>query len=157
MPDRKQIQDELEDLQLQEAREAADARKLKRVERDSKIRAMEASLRRDRANQERIQAACVHRKGGRGTAQMYQGNDANYAVVTHTYAHGPTHVICQRCGRIWREPEPLSKKATPEQKAKYREEMAEYRRARNFPTDNEPSGTVLFQFTPFNEDDSPQA
>lgn len=150
--DRKQVQEELEDLQLQEAREAAETRKMRRTSREARMRAMEASLKRDRANQERIQAACVHRKGGKGTAQLYMGNDANYAVVTHTYAHGPTHIICQRCGKIWKEPDPLPKKATPEEKAKYKAELAEYRQARNFPTDNEPSGTILFSFTPIDED-----
>lgn len=152
MADRKQIQEELEELQLQEARESAEQRKLNRASKESRARAIELSLRRDRKHQEMIQAACVHRKGGKGTAQMYQGNDANYAVVTHTLSHGPTIVICQRCGKIWQEPEPLPKKPTPEQKAKYREDLAEYRRARNLPTDNEPSGTVLFAFAPNDEE-----
>ena len=89
MPDRKQIQEELEELQLQEARESAEHRKLNRVQRESRIKALEASLKRDRANQERIQAACVHRKGGKGTAQLYQGNDANYSVITHTLSTAP--------------------------------------------------------------------
>ena len=148
MPDRKQIQEELEELQLQEARESAEHRKLNRVQRESRIKALEASLKRDRANQERIQAACVHRKGGKGTAQLYQGNDANYSVITHTLSHGPTIVICQRCGKVWEPPEPLPKKGvTAEMKAKYKADFIEYRRALNFPTDNEPSGTNLFQFT----------
>jgi len=152
MADKKQIQDELEQLQLEEARENAEQRRLARASRESRMRALELSLKRDRANQARIQAGCVHRKGGKGTAQLYQGNDANYAVVTHTLSHGPTIVVCQRCGKIWEPPEMLSKKATPEQKAQYKENLHEYRRALNFPTDNEPSGTVLFQFTPLDED-----
>lgn len=152
MADRKQMQDELEELQLQEARDSAEQRKLNRSQRESRIKAIEMSLRRDRANQERIQAACVHRKGGKGTAQMYQGNDPNYAVVTHTLSHGPTIVICQRCGKVWEPPPALPKKATPEQKAAYKAELFEYRRALNLPTDNEPSGTVLFGFTPFDEE-----
>lgn len=152
MADRKQMQEELEELQLQEARAMAEQRKQSRASKESHARAIELSLRRDRKHQEMIQAACVHRKGGRGTAQMYQGNDVNYAVITHTMSHGPTICVCQRCGKIWREPDPLPKKATPEQKAKYREDLAEYRRARNFPTDNEPSGTVLFQMTPMEEE-----
>jgi hypothetical protein len=150
--DRKQIQDELEDLQLQEAREAAESRKMVRAQRISRSGAIEASLRRDRFNQERIQAGCVHRKGGKGTAQMYQGNDANYAVVTHTLSHGPTIVVCQRCGKLWAQPDPIAKNAKPEVKAQYRADLAEYRRALNLPTDNEPSGTVLFNFTPFEEE-----
>ena len=144
---RKQVQEELEDLQLQEAREAADQRRGTRAQKQSRVLAIEESLRRDRFNQATIQAACHHRKGGKGAAQMYQGNDTNYAVVTHTLSHGVTVVICQRCGRCWSPPLALSKKATPEQKAQYRVDLAEYRHALNLPTDNEPSGTTLFAFS----------
>lgn len=151
--DRKQIAEELENLQLDEAREAAEQRRQTRLGRQNKAAAIELSLRRDRANQARIQAACQHRKGGKGSAQMYMGNDPNYAVITHTLSHGPVIVVCQRCGKVWEPPAPLPKKATPEQKATYREEIAEYRRAVNFPTDNEPSGTSLFVFTP-NDDEA---
>lgn len=151
--DRKQMQEELEELQLQEAREAAELRKQTRTNRDSRIKSIEAALRRDRFNQERIQAACKHLKGGKGTQNIYNGNDnSTYAVITHTLSHGPTIVVCQRCGKIWEPPAALGKKSTPEQKAKYREDLTEYRRALNFPTDNEPSGTVLFAFTPIDED-----
>ena len=49
---------------------------------------------------------------------------------------------------MWEPPEPLPKKGvTAEMKAKYKADFIEYRRALNFPTDNEPSGTNLFQFT----------
>ncbi len=151
-PERAKIQEELADLQLEEAREAAETRRMNRTQRIGRIAALERSLRKDRQNQLRIQSGCAHRKGGKGTSQIYQGNDANYAVVTHTLSHGPTMVVCQRCGKLWLPPEPLPKRATAEQKLKYREDMAEYRRARNLPTDNEPSGTVLFSFTPDDEE-----
>jgi hypothetical protein len=139
-----QMKEELEQLQLEEAREVARLRETRRLNKDSRRRAVEISLRRDRENQERIQAACWHRKGGKGVAQVYQGNDANYAVIVHTLSHGVTIVVCMRCGRTWRPPEKLPKKATVEQRAKYASDLAEYRRALNFPTDNEPSGATLF-------------
>jgi hypothetical protein len=152
MPDKSKITEELEALQLEEAREIAVDRRNARAGRESRSRAIEASLRRDRQNQERIQAACVHRKGGKGTAQLYQGNDHNYSLITHTLSHGVTIVICQRCSRIWEPPAALPIKATPEQRAKYRADMAEYRRALNLPTDNEPSGTTLFAYSAPDED-----
>jgi hypothetical protein len=145
------LKDELEQLQLEEAREAAQSRRMQRENRANRVRGMELSLRRDRANQETIQAACWHKKGGKGTAQLYQGNDHNFAVVTHTLSHGVTIVVCQRCGKLWEPPAKLPKKATPEQRAKYREDLAEYRRALNLPTDNEPSGTTLFAFSEADE------
>jgi hypothetical protein len=152
MPDKSKITEELEALQLEEAREIAVDRRNARADRANRSRAIEASLKRDRQNQERIQAACVHRKGGKGTSQLYQGNDHNYALITHTLSHGITIVVCQRCSRIWEPPVALEKKATPEQKAKYRADMMEYRRVLNLPTDNEPSGTTLFAFSAPDED-----
>lgn len=152
MPEKTKIAEELEGLQLEEAREIAEDRKQRRVERLNKSRAIEASLKRDRFNQARIQAACQHRKGGKGTSQMYAGNDANFAVITHTLSHGPVIVVCQRCGKIWEAPTPLPKKHTPEMRAQYKLDLQEYNRALNLPTDNEPSGTVLFTFTPYDED-----
>jgi hypothetical protein len=152
MPDKNKMQEELETLQLEEARQVAEDRRNRRANQSTRARAIEASLRRDKANQERIQAACVHRKGGKGTQQLYQGNDANYALVTHTLSHGVTIVICQRCGRLWEPPATLAKNAKPEDKAKYRADLAEYRRVLNLPTDNEPSGTTLFAFSAPEED-----
>jgi hypothetical protein len=150
MADQK-VKDELESLQLEEARFAAQKRKQYRDARGKRAEAIEISIRRDRLNTERIQAACQHKKGGKGTAQMYAGNDANFAVITHTLSHGETIVVCQRCGKIARPPVPLPKKATPEMRAQYRADMQEYHRWLNLPTDNEPSGTTLFTFTPIDD------
>lgn len=147
MADRKAITEELEILNLEEARASAEDRKIVRASRKNRSEAIEMSLKRDRQNQAFIQAGCKHLKGGKGTSQMYAGNDSNFAVVTHTLSHGETIVVCQRCGKIERPPK-LPAKTTPEQRAKYREDVAEYRRWLNMPTDNEPSGTTLFAFTP---------
>lgn len=148
MPDNKTISthEKLEQLQFEEAMEVADERRRRRIERQHRREGLELTIKRDRENQERIQAACAHRKGGKGTQQLYAGNDQNYSVITHTLSHGPTVVICQRCWKIWEPPVRLPKNATAEMRAKYREDLAEYNRARAFPTDNEPSGTVLFAF-----------
>ena len=143
---------ELEQLQLDEAREAAQERRANRIQRDNRIAAMEISVKRDQFNRARTQAGCVHRKGGKGVPQLHQGNDTNYAVVTHTLSHGPTIVVCQRCGKLWEPPAKLSRKATAEDKTKYREDFAEYRRALSLPTDNEPSGTTLFAFSEPDQD-----
>jgi hypothetical protein len=151
MPDKKTITEELEALQLEEARAQAEDRRQQRNQRAVRSRAVEMSVKRDRENQERIQAACVHRKGGKGTAQLYQGNDHNYAIITHTLSHGITICICQRCWKVWEPPAALTKKSTTEQRSRYRTDLAEYRRVLNLPTDNEPSGTTLFAFTPIDE------
>ena len=147
MPGMKEMEDELKQLQLEEARAAAGDRKQKRSSRENKIRAIEFSLKREREQRKRIQDGCVHRKGGKGKDGIHNGNDGNYAVITHTLSHGPTIVVCQRCGKLWEPPAKLAKNASKEQRDQYRADMAEYRRALALPTDNEPSGTVLFGFT----------
>jgi hypothetical protein len=144
MPDQK-MQDELQQLQLEEARAQAQQRKQGRFDKENKARAIELSLRRDRERQKYSQSVCAHRKGGKGKDGIYNGNDANYAVIIHTLSHGPTIVVCQRCGKVWEPPLKLTKKATQEQRAKYMNDLTEYRRALALPTDNEPSGTVLFE------------
>jgi hypothetical protein len=145
MPDNKQVEDELRQLQLEEARAVAGERKQTRMSRENKIKAIEFSLKREREMDARKQAGCVHRKGGKGRDGIYNGNDSNYAVITHTLSHGPTIVVCQRCGKKWEPPAKPTKGASKEQRAQYSADLAEYRRALALPTDNEPSGTVLFE------------
>jgi hypothetical protein len=151
MPDPK-IQDRLQQLQLEEAVAVAEDRRAKRGARENKIRAIEFSLKRDREQLQRTQAGCAHRKGGKGKDGVFNGNDASFAVITHTLSHGPTIVVCQRCGKIWEPPAKLAKRATTEQRAAYIEQMNEYRRALSLPTDNEPSGTVLFEVIRYDEE-----
>ena len=144
MPDPK-VQDKPQQLQLEEALAVAEDRRARRGSRERKIRAIEFSLKRDREQLARTQAACAHRKGGKGKDGVFNGNDASHAVITHTLSHGPTIVVCQRCGKVWEPPLKLPKRATQEQRTAYIEAMNEYRRALSLPTDNEPSGTVLFE------------
>jgi hypothetical protein len=142
----KEMEDELKMLQLEEAREVAQNRKQGRMSRENKIQAIEFALKREREQQERTQAGCAHRKGGKGKDGIFNGNDQNYAVITHTLSHGPTIVVCQRCGKNWEPPARLTKGASKEQREQYRLDLTEYRRALALPTDNEPSGTVIFGF-----------
>ena len=147
MPSGMNKENELEQLQLEEAREVAMERKTRRDARLARVQAIEATLKRDKQNQEHIQSICMHRKGGKASGGIYAGNDANYAVVTHHLSHGGTICICQRCSKVWRQPDPLPARATDAEKARWKTEMEEYRRARNFPTDNEPSGNAIFSFS----------
>jgi hypothetical protein len=149
MPSVKEMEEELRLLQLEEAREVAQGRKQNRMSRENKIKAIEFSLKRDREMEKLKQEGCVHRKGGKGRDGIYNGNDSNYAVITHTLSHGPTIVVCQRCGKLWEPPARLRRGATQEQRAQYSADLLEYRRAIALPTDNEPSGTVLFGITTY--------
>jgi hypothetical protein len=89
----------------------------------------------------RIQARCQHKKGGRDN-RFAKGNDANYAVITNTYPFGEICVSCTRCGKeVWR-PDKKLKKDNPEL---YATMMAEYKIWSNYPTDNTPSGSKIFE------------
>jgi hypothetical protein len=152
--DKSKVNDELEQLQLEEARDNAERRRNTRNDRANRVRMIETALKNGEALQKSIQSRCAHRKGGKGIAMLFQGNDANYAVVKHTLSHGPTIVLCQRCAKVWAPPPRIwnRKGATAEQKAAYRQLAMDYQWALNLPTDNEPSGTVLFAF--HNEEDT---
>lgn len=152
MPEKSTALSELEALQLEEARAQADERKSRRVALKKRVEAIEQTIQRDKQNRDHIQAACQHRKGGSGLSNFYNGNSQNYAIVVHRCSHGKTIVICQRCGKLWREPTSPGINATKEQKEKYRAELAEFRYARNLPTDNQPSGSAIFSFTSAEEE-----
>jgi hypothetical protein len=144
--DKAKVTEQLEQLQLEEALANAETRRSRTAERRNRVQAIERSLTEGNARQRDIQSRCAHRKGGKGVAMLYQGNDSNYAVIKHTLSHGPTIVICQRCAKLWEPPDKklIAKGATTEQRAEYRRLAQEYQWALNLPTDNEPSGTVLF-------------
>jgi hypothetical protein len=146
--DKAKVTEQLEQLQLEEAIANAEDRRGRAAERKTRVASIERSLKEGVARQRDIQSRCAHRKGGKGVAMLYQGNDSNYAIIRHTLSHGPTVVICLRCARCWEPPprELMAKGASAEQRAEYRRLLQEYQWAMNLPTDNEPSGTVLFAF-----------
>ena len=139
---------ELEALQLEELREAANERKAARAARVRQLKTVAMALRMSDASALRRQNGCAHRKGGKNIEQFFDGNDNNYSVIKHTLSHGPTIVICQRCQKVWERPLALHADASKEQRAEWNDEMTEYRKALALPTDNEPSGAVLFDFIP---------
>lgn len=147
--DRKAITEELELLQLEETRDRVLLMRQTREAARRRVEARDFDLADNAARQKAIHDACYHKKGGKGVAMLFQGNDANYAVIKHTLSHGPLIVVCQRCSKIWEPPDTAlnARGASKEDKAEYRRQYDEYYRAVNLPTDNEPSGTQLFVIT----------
>lgn len=90
------------------------------------------------------QSVCKHKKGGKNLAGIVNGNSSDYSIWKHTYPWGAVEVICSRCGKTWNKPAIALRKSDPKA---YRAQMEEYNEAINWPTDNEPSGSVLFAFT----------
>jgi hypothetical protein len=145
--DKKSVTEQLEQLQLEETQERVTKAREERAARAERSRRMALTLERSEAIRKAQQAACWHKKGGKGVAQLSTGNDANYAVIKHQLCHGPIIVICQRCFKVWDEPMRPARGSTAEAREKYRADLAEYHRALNLPTDNEQSGTQLFVLT----------
>lgn len=87
------------------------------------------------------QRVCQHRKGGKDN-RFAKGNDANYSVITNTYPCGEICVSCTRCGtEVWK-PDRKLKKTDPEL---YATMLAKFREWSNYPTDNTPSGSKIFE------------
>ena len=87
------------------------------------------------------QRVCQHRKGGKDN-RFAKGNDSNYSVITNTYPCGEICVMCTRCGmEVWK-PDKKLKASDPEL---YRTMLVKFREWSNFPTDNTPSGTKIFE------------
>jgi hypothetical protein len=145
--DKAAVMSELENLQLEEARERVLQMRQQRESRVRRIAARTSDIQRSEQRQKYKQENCWHKKGGQGVENLARGRDHYYAVIKHQLCHGPIIAICQRCGKVWEPPpQELNKRsATPEQKAEYKLLYIEYMAAIEFPTDNTMSGTQLFQ------------
>ena len=139
-----EIELEWKRLQIEELREKIEARNL----RKSQIEAQRRQQLQDFEKSQRIAAAlqrvCKHRKGGRDN-KFANGNDNNYSVIRNTYPTGETVIMCTRCRKEVRRPDPRERKANPEL---YKQQLEEWRLWDSFPTDNSPSGGKIFEIIP---------
>lgn len=139
------LETEFAEAQLQDMRDRLDERKLKKEQFSSRSVENGKTLAQTQAVEEGVQARCNHRKGGNGLGGYIngQGNDPNYAVLKHTMMNGDIHVRCMRCGKTWK---PVLR-TWFETDETYIKAYTEYEAAKNFPTNNSPSGSVIFQFS----------
>lgn len=136
--DREKLLLEQQQLELEDTREQVEERKRKRAEKKRTRELQEATLAQQWRDRFATMRECNHKKGGKGVNAVVhgQGNDSNYAVVKHQYGNGQVWILCQRCLAEWR---PGDTAATHPTGIGYREALA-------FPTDNEMSTSVQFQF-----------
>lgn len=87
------------------------------------------------------QRVCQHRKGGKNN-KFAKGNAADYSVIQNTYPTGEIGIICTRCALEVRKPSRELKRSDPEA---YKEQWAKWVEWSNFPTDNTPSGSKIFE------------
>jgi hypothetical protein len=147
--DKMKVSEELEQLQLEEARERIASIRAEKIDKQQRRLRVQQSLTDTRKMEEMRQAGCAHKKGGKGVEGLYRGNDANYAVHKHTLSSdGITIVLCIRCGKIWEPPKRLGKNSSQKEREAYRTQLAAYQWALALPTDNEPSGSQILRAVP---------
>jgi hypothetical protein len=146
--DKQKVNEQLEQLQLEEAIERSERSRADKADREARRMLVQNTILENRRQDAVRQSACAHRKGGKGVGGAYSGNDQNFAVVKHTLsASGTTLVICMRCGKTWEPPSRklIAKGASTKEREQYRTELTAYQWALNLPTDNEPSGAQILR------------
>jgi hypothetical protein len=139
-----QIELEWKRLQIEELREKLQNRR-DEIARLERLRVKQlADFQRGQAELNRRQSVCRHRKGGRDN-KFANGNDANYSIVRNTYPTGETDIMCTRCFKTVRKPDPKLRKADPKQ---YQVQMDVWKEWDRLPTDNSPSGGKIFEIVP---------
>lgn len=139
-----QIELEWKKLQVEELRGKLQARR-DEIARLERLRTKQvADFKRGQAELLRRQAICKHRKGGRDN-RFANGNDNNASVITNTYPTGETVMMCTRCFKEVRRPDPKLRKQDPKL---YEAQFAEWRLWQAMPTDNSPSGGKIFEIIP---------
>jgi hypothetical protein len=116
-------------------------------EREDKLARLEVTRERQvadwlkgQAREQRKQASCKHRKGGRNN-NFAKGDGNSYSINLNTYPTGRKIISCTRCGKEVEQPNRSLKKANPKL---YADMWAEWVRWNDFPTDNSPSGGQVF-------------
>ncbi len=97
----------------------------------------------DRARAE-TQTKCTHRKGGSYNrhSPFMNGNAAQYAVRKHVMMNRDLWVDCLRCGKKWRPP----LRSEFRNDREFYKAVEEYETAKNFPTNNVTSSSILLMF-----------
>jgi len=97
---------------------------------------------------EKHQAQCSHRKAGRGLDGLQKGgNSADYAVIRHILPTNELWQRCLRCGKTWRPPHSQDfdlKSAAG--LAAFEEAKRVYKEAIAWPTDNQTSSGITFNW-----------
>jgi len=122
----KEIELETKRVQLAQARQGIqkfnDDEATKKRKADSAQRALRAEAYGKKITAEQ----CVHKLGGYGNEDTYNGDDKPSIVVTDLPIPGMRLVMCVRCPKEWRSPDPRLKKSDPETWA---EQAAEWKEA----------------------------
>jgi hypothetical protein len=121
--------------------------KMKQAQNRDKFFSRGQELKKTNKDQERQQAACSHRKGGRGVEALIKGGNApDYCFLKHLLPWNEWYIRCMRCGKTWKPPHKEDYESTAEGLAAYEKARTEYKWAMECPTDNTPSTGITFQW-----------
>lgn len=139
------LQVEHQKADLIDMRERLAERELKREEKQQLYYTRGGAMAATARNEAIAQKHCNHRKGGDGAAGVIsgRGTDQFYAILQHKFSNGDVWIRCLRCGKTWKPP--IRKRFKTQEE--YERAFADYRTALDFPTRNQPSGGVVFQFS----------
>lgn len=145
---------ERERLELEVLRETVLAQNARRRQLIEAIRKQADTIRRNELRRKQQQAACSHKKGGRGREGILAGNAPEFSIILQTEPWGETYIMCQRCQKEWRKPLAVLQVLNQDEfrrivrmnRKGYKAELEEYNLALRMTTDNTASGSVLFGF-----------
>jgi len=156
----KRLELEIKRLELLDIKDRVDERKMKRDNKDQRVRSNGQVIENNLRQRLTTQEYCNHRKGGTGLEGYVsgQGDDPQYAVFKHQFLNSDIWVRCLRCGKWWKPPVEdnfyfdANGKEVAKQDGKFNKELYdkawfEYRAALAFPTRNSMSTSYQFKFS----------
>jgi hypothetical protein len=143
---RQQLLNEKEELELEKLRAEVMQMRATNEQRREARKDQELAFRDAEQKAANLSRNCNHKKGGRDYASTAKRGDGdNYSIIPHTMPLGETIILCTRCLFIWKPG--TSEKFMPDGRTPNPTGIP-YQIALRFPTDNSPSGSVLFGIRP---------
>jgi hypothetical protein len=137
---------EKEELELEELRGNVEAKRFSKQQRDSARKENERSFAETIKKNHALWASCNHKKGGRDyAASQKRGDGDNHSIFIWAHPMGYSIVLCSRCHFLW-EPG-VTTKYMKDGKTPNPTKIS-WEDALRLPTDNTPSGSVMFGVRP---------
>lgn len=130
-----EIELETKRVLLQQARQGVQKFNDDEATRKRKADSAQRALRAEAYGKKVTAEQCVHKLGGYGNEDTFNGDDKPSIVVTDLPIPGMRLVMCVRCPKEWRSPDPRLKKTDPEawaeQAAEWKEALALMKNSRS--------------------------
>jgi hypothetical protein len=134
--------------------------KMKQAEQKDKFFSRGRELNNVAASHKKQQDSCSHLKGGKGLQALQVGGTdmSDAALIRHLFPWNEWKARCQRCGKTFAAPRPENfDLTTPEGKAAFDKQKAEFDWAMKAPSNNSASTGITFQHHSDDENKSAKA